>query len=442
MLNASRLWADPYDSANQGRFTTWGDEKGFQVFLGRMRLDSILYDQIVVNDQALVDGVFFLDAARRGLLSELPWSRIEFRSRATTFSECFSKTFQRPNCENLASVWLSAPVNDEASRLVSVGLENVPAKSARSPESLTPVLIDLGLDKTIAERLLVSWQKLSRYIDENDIRLTPWRPVFEFEKFISLARDEARAALQTKLGRETFASIWSNRDSRNAVRSLLTNAYRHASWSEMRDISTIDTWYNFAYQATLAHQHGCNGVEVSVTEACWPYSETQLPIKSVFENLNHQDIYKVPDDFLLAFGNIPRVVVDATFQRKNPVTDRIREWRSARLIDPRSARDSFKRAMEVLVRWVFNETLTSSDDELTKVGTNLTGTLAGYFVGDHLGKRLDRGLTRRVFFSTTTAAIAAIATDATLATTIEDKLDPAKRTAESIVRMEETRAVA
>jgi len=109
-VRANRLFSQAYDPGIQADRTSWGMDVTFRNVLGQLRLDTILYDRVVLVDADVFDGRFFLDASNRGLLSELPWSKIEIRMRAKTLEESFIQQLVRPGKQYLApylfdSIW-------------------------------------------------------------------------------------------------------------------------------------------------------------------------------------------------------------------------------------------------------------------------------------------------------------------------------------------------
>jgi hypothetical protein len=434
-----KLLADIYDSANQPAYLDWDDAVGFRRLLGRLRLDAVLYDRVVFNDQGILDGVLILDAAKRNLLDELPWSHMEIRSRAGTLEESFVRSLVRPEQDNLVPVFFASIPDAAEAYTLSEALGQTRADKVRTTSDFAALVRALGLQRSGgAEQMLAALRQVASYFASRSIPLVPWRPVFDFDRFIGAEVPKITTALQTSRGRTAFEAVWNTRNSRNRVAARLIELGDRLTWEEERDFATIRTWYNFAYQKTLGHQHECSAVEVQVSSKCWPALNPRLAEAEDEEGTASNEPFVVPDDFLLRLGRMPASAFSAYFDQPNEIGDYARRWRQAGSQDFGAARSDFKRALEGLVKWAHADPFAPPDSFAQKALPVGIGVAAGFTAG-HLLEKHAHKLTKRSFLSTGLIAVGAMVTDAAFHLGTEGVLDRNRDVAESIVQMEMAR---
>lgn len=203
-----RLLSHAYDGDMQWEFSDWNNETKFRRLLGRMRLDGILYDKIVLIDSELFDGIFFLYAAQtEQRFSLLPWSRIEIKARSKALSDAFLRQIRRPGLDRLVGyMFWSLPPSD-APR-ISRELEKTKSTEVKDLRALTERLIKLGVDAGYAERHLAGWQNLIAFTQKHSIRPSEWSTIFDFprgfEYEITRLQGAVYEGLKTEIGRKAF----------------------------------------------------------------------------------------------------------------------------------------------------------------------------------------------------------------------------------------------
>ena len=449
-MSKYRLLADPYDSGEQPRYTGWdAREEEFCIFLGRMRLDTILYDKVVLNDASIFEGVFFLDAANNERLSDLPWANIEIRARASAFRDCIVQWFSRPERKTLVPVYhpsLSKDCN-VAELSLAIGQQN--SINIASIETYVEMLKYLNVPGAIADRQLNAWQKLEQFLRDTGVPLTPWGRAFGYERHLSISRNYASNAMRTPLGYETFRKVWEDRRLRSSVYADLDHARSVAGPEELSDIETINTWYNYAYKSAQAHENNCDSVEILVSNLCRPYNETELPIGKTINELKTEEKIEVPPEFLHSLGKIPKF----DFERltANVISSGIADWRRNRIGNASRARDALRSAMETLAETIqgivpFHYS-GESEPTLNKFVDRTTAAAVAALALETIERHKKRNtaaalLTRRKLFSVGAKTAIVTGIGILAGNTVGELLRPQsanERIAEAIVRMEDTR---
>jgi hypothetical protein len=445
-MSKNRLSADPYDSAGQPFYTNWQDRDGFLTFLGRMRLDAVLYEKIVVNDASVFEGVFFLYAAMQDdLLAELPWDNIEIKARtSTTLDDCILQWFSRPGEKKLVPVYHPSLSTECDVAHLSSALGQEDASEINSLDAYVSVLKSVGVPSEIADRQLEAWRRLERFRRGSNIALTPWQQGFNFEQHLLKSRGYAASVIETSLGQDTFARIWQDRALRSVVYSHLDRARLGAPTKERKDVETIKTWYDIAYKTAQARKNGCDSLEIHVNGLCRPYTEPELPIEKRIAALKRDEVVEIPRGFLKSLGTLPRKNYELL--KSNVVAQRIGEWRALRQNDGRAARYALRKAMSSLVESV-QAASPFHDDDQSSIGPSITGVAASAVAASateetisKLGSKYPfaRSLIDRRFFLVGASAALGFVTG----TGVERLLTPAgyeQDVVEAIVRMDGAR---
>lgn len=390
-----RLLADPYDNAVQCQHIDWGREDNFEVYLGRLRLDALLYDAVIFKDGDVFGGHLFLEAARLDRLPDLPWGQIEVRSRASTIGDAIFQAIKQPGAAKLVPTFAVQLPSRYAARLgeFSEKLGDRDAGDVQTFDDFGTALTDVGVAPDDADTLIHRWHAIERFMQ--DKRLEPWGDNgWPFDTLIAQQQGSVGNWMKSDLGKAVFADVSQVLKSRNLVYRRLLQAEGTDDSEARKDLQTIRTWYNFAYKRAQAHQHQCNAVEVSVEPGCRQFGDLDLAV--LITQLANNAKIQIPETFLTGLARLPKSEFDGIrIDANGPVMRGILEWRAlsagGRYDD---ARSSLARGIEALV-----EKLRDMPTYLTATAVDYAAALsAGAAVavsGEALASRFSR---RRLFW--------------------------------------------
>jgi hypothetical protein len=448
----NRLFSQAYDAGIQAERARWGSDAAFRILLGQLRLDTILYERIVVVDADLFDGTFFLDASDRGLLSELPWSQIEIRTRSKTLEDSFIKQLVRDRKDYLAPyLFESMPVDAKIATTIAKSLGRIRSSAVTKLSDISVVLTDCGLAHQDVQRYSRSWKNLLLYADDNNCHRVMWDPAFRFEEYFTQQVGTVPFSLSQQLatigGREVYNDVIKVRNSRNEVLSIL-NPLVDTGYSDFSgDIATIRTWYQSCYKLTQAAQHACGCKEYFVYPGSRPLDQSIINMEEQGVESLRDLSHVIAGNFLLQLGSLS---VEQFEECSNAplISSGVKEWQAIRLGNPNAARQKLKDAMKRLVEVVDARSEIAPIVEPTEgpsvqrrleeagAGATLSGG-AGYVF-----EAMKSGMSKRTFLVSGVAAGAGYIVGVFVPDVVNYLNPPNNRTtriAESIVRMEDHR---
>ncbi|HJW40249.1 MAG TPA: hypothetical protein VJ476_03365 [Rhizomicrobium sp.] len=430
----TRLLSSVYDSAKVGDFVSATDaDERFDVVLGRLRLDALLYDRVILVDADLADGTFFLAAAHRNRLAELPWNKIELRNRSNSLEESILGQFVRAGSDWLVPFTFSSMPLEKSVDLA----ERLNSQSSNGVSDLTRLagaLSDAGLDKTTARWYLDAWKK---YCSEVPIlaagNVAQWTGGFNMEQQLAVARDAVETALETERGREAFKLVVANWRSRNDVTRVLASERDFLTVGERSDYATIKTWYMHSYKAAQGNQHSCDALEVFPEESCRDFAPTYLPINDAPPSSGVG--CRVPHNFLSALGKM-RPDDFSRICNQTKLRRAVNEWRTER--NESALSDALGLVVDVL------DDGSLSDQQRLRETADYLKYPASLGTGIAVEASL-KALTRRKFVHLSglatmfLAGISGIGIELVSEISISGLLDVKKRVVQSVVQMENRR---
>lgn len=224
--------------------------------LGKLRLEALLSERIVVTDAQALDGRLFLGLASSGLLKKLRTDPeqplpIELRARAATVKATVAAMHQPGSDLGFQSSFLTN--GDRVAREMTRSVHR-----KRQPYSRKGILTCLrrsGAADDELEALAEGWAKLAELTEAKVLPLRTWaqsRPWSEAaelsDRFLPVSvlaatftQDEAEAAFMHDLGRETKRSVFLDRLDR---------------WEGRSDVAEkLGFWFSERYNRTIAFQH-------------------------------------------------------------------------------------------------------------------------------------------------------------------------------------------
>jgi hypothetical protein len=354
-MATTRLLSQVYDPGMQAESCTWGNDEAFRVLLGQLRLDTILYEQIVIVDADVFDGRFFLDASNRGLLSELPWPRIELRMRSTSLEESFIRQLAPKDEPYLARYFFeSIPLEAARASAIAKELGKTPSSAITKFSDVLPILIACGVDEQDAMRCERSWKNLLDSMGGNGCRIVKWKSPTEFSFKENFARQVGTVPYNlvwrlTEDGKRVYNDVIRVRNSRSEVLAILNPLIDSGSEEFNRDVATMRTWYQSCYKGTQALQHECDNWEYFLYPGCRPLDQSVAAMEEKGEESIGEFAHTIAGNFLLQLGSLPVTQFEECHRH---VAAGIREWDALCGSDREAARQKLKDTMKRLVEKV------------------------------------------------------------------------------------------
>ncbi len=272
----------------------------------------------------MLDGVFFLGVTEEPIFDELPFERLEIKTCAATLEDSLLGFLRSGDQERLRGyAFSSLPVDradDEAER-IRILLKDYRSTGIDHWRKIRKVLVDIGFDRTAAERLESAWARWIELATSGRVAVSPWQAKFPFnhelEKRLSGSRPEIHKSLITELGLDAERRVWHERNYRSTITGILKEAYTGANIEEEADLATIYSWFNAAYNNTAAAQHDCGSVEVTELPGSRPVGGDQILYDWINERLESgpseaiaELTANVPSSFSAALGRLPKATID------------------------------------------------------------------------------------------------------------------------------------
>ena len=341
MQQQGRLLSDIYDSIHQGSVFAhdFGKKDGvyenptdinevLDGYIGRLRLDSIVSQKIILSDAQLLDGTFFLNAALSGRLDELPQERIEIRSR-TTDPENAVLGFVRDKSESYLTrfEFSSLPHDQELRDRIIENLIKIPSKNVSNLKELRSALVQAGFDEVKADVLYEAWVKLVEFVRRGhktgNISFIQWEsyPRETWLQKLSEAFDsnslKCIACLKSEhhVGGHAMQWILENLHEKRSIIAKELRKRRNDTEEysdEWRDLNTVETCYNDAYNSVIAEQHDCDAKHPDELPGCWAFSIGQELYDKLFRPRDSEEkltlpkhlTVRLPSDFVSTLGRI------------------------------------------------------------------------------------------------------------------------------------------
>lgn len=312
----SRFFSDFYDSVNQRLYPDICriGENAKELYIGRLRFDTILSNSLVLTDAQILDGQFFHDVEPNALKRTIAHSDdtgpmpIEIRSRSESLEEALLLFFKQPGRSKLRGFLLSVVQNEEGRLAIKEELEKTNADKVKSWRDILKILKSIGVPDEDRTRIESGWTHWFEAQKKGLIRVVRWSGSFMIDQ--ALDSKDILDNLHTSDEKLLIKWIEENRTDRSAVDKRLTELRAECTSDDLAlDLKEIDAWYHEAYNRALAWQHNCENFEsISSSPASMRMYEEdnigRLKVKPEFA-------LDLPSEFLLKLGKMP----DETFKR-------------------------------------------------------------------------------------------------------------------------------
>lgn len=272
----TRLMSSVYSAS--GQLERAQEHEWIDQFIGRLRLDLLAAETLIVPDTHLFDGVFFnhitpeqlREAVGRSIHS--PTIPIEIRAREKTLEHSLATFFVKRN-RRLINIW---PLNMIPDREDGLALRD--ALRGRDPEQLekrthgaksipravadflrAPLHGRSGALEAV-DRAEESWARWLEAEKQGWVRVRPWRGGHPLLKALSF--DPLDTSELTPLGRATHEAVMKVVET-SGDRADLTSVYDQAFAAadqprEQLEVETIQKWATIGRHRALAMQHGAS----------------------------------------------------------------------------------------------------------------------------------------------------------------------------------------
>jgi len=320
-----RFFSDIYDSVQQRNFPIMQQLEGINesdvtdLWIGRMRFDSLISRKIVLTDAQLLDGCFFahvdpsklLRRLQRGYNDEI----LEIKARSEDLEEAILGFVKKRNSSNLSGFSFSLILDtSERSEVVSM-LKNTKAEAVSSLQDLESIFENSNVERENIERIMAAWRQWIEVAQEGKLGVSRWQGSFDLDIALG-SLDERKRTLQTDEGKSIADWVYKNRYNRSAI-DIYLNEQQKLSRGEqqIRDIKKIEGWLNRAYNLALSWQHNCDNFE-SVYDLYGGWEDTlkegEVSVKPFESNLR----LSLPSNFIIALGKMEDSLYRDLFSRK------------------------------------------------------------------------------------------------------------------------------
>lgn len=412
-----RLYTDFYDSVNQRKQVISTSTEALSLakylYIGRLRLDSLLSEKIILTDNQILDGCFFLQEDPGELLGKISRQGdgslpIEVRARSGNLENTILGFVKKDSQSKLRGFSFSCIENDDIRTRIQLGLRDVDSESVSSWKELCKLIRSLSGEESWVDQIEYGW---SKWIEAQETvlkgKVLTWnRAKFPLDECIFISADKHLQYLKTSQGREL--AIWANetRD-RSSLDGRITKLKKGANLDLLSDLSLVEVWFHYAYNLAIARQHDCRTFE-SVRGSF----EERISGLSLIDDLTPEiSKFEAPAEIVYGLGSMPTDQFQNIFSLHS---NSFKEWWVA------NNSDALRRGFDPYLEVVLNQDSTSMLRSAVKYGIvgavgglvtgPLTGALIGicsYFLVDHLGEKelskKSRILNRIIRYATTSS---------------------------------------
>lgn len=311
--NAS-VYSDVYDCDAQAANYRWNNTYLQDLYRGKLRFDAFLFKEVVIRDAALIDGLLFWNAATSGWLETLPLNRIAISSRTDSIEGAIIQSFVRTGSDTLVPYVLDS-FPQEASALTRAELAQRSASEVRTWRDIPRLLRSIGVAPNDVDRLEEGWGALIAYDQEyrgreRRLRVRRWTDIpFQDELHLLLFGQRSLLKLHSEAGREAVDQVVALRSAtRSDIATYLRNSKKEAlTATEKLDFSTVEAWYNSAYNRICARSGGAGLADVSDIAGSAPFD----PARKLFDDAiadttvyRKNKLFDYPEEAVLALGKM------------------------------------------------------------------------------------------------------------------------------------------
>ncbi|GLY29876.1 hypothetical protein Kisp02_32410 [Kineosporia sp. NBRC 101731] len=335
----SRISAHTFDSVVQKDLVDAWSETAIdrevlqRIVLGRLRIEALLSECLVLTDAQVFDGAIIKQLATGRLITSLSRGGdsgisvpIEIRGRAATLEQCLPQIYMdkkrpRPFLPSIVS-------NGYEVRESLRNRRSLPRKSGIA--GCLRLLKDAGVDSAELEEIEAGWRYLLQLEQEHRIQYRPWTTPMTGHLPLAESywpRSDLEHQLMTQQGHEAFREVLDLGTDRSRVLQFVraealaqrTMSVDDRSPAEV-DLDIIMHWFNERYLRALAFQQDANYRGSSAI----PGKDTSFHLLEQLESRNVRVIeIDVPSGLLTHVGNMGTLYWETCQQAMMP---RLREW--------------------------------------------------------------------------------------------------------------------
>lgn len=269
---SKRFYTDFYDSVNQRSWLTeylprhYKIEDAHKIFLGRLRLDILLAETLVLTDSQILDGAFFVKSDPINFLKLLIRSEeeslpIEIRSRKSKLEDSFLNFVKKRNKEFLAPFSFSCIEDEALRREIQKCLEETKSDRVNSWKDILEIIKHKfpgceGLD--VLDDGLNQWFEAQKEPLLSG-KILKWDNEFLLGECLN--RSEILELMDTEVGKEEAEWVMDNQARSLIDRRLTRRIIEEVDGPVKDDLQKLESAYNYAYNLAIALQHRCRTFE-------------------------------------------------------------------------------------------------------------------------------------------------------------------------------------
>lgn len=319
MAGHTRVLSEGYTPTNQRAALEEAPVGWRYDLVGRLRLDLVTHERVVLPDSHLFDGPAFLAEDPFTLLSEIQRVRGEvtaplvIKARKKSLNEALGHLLFRDEFLNgfpfnaLKNDSLAGPLADALRRTPKERLERYLARHASSARAVSDLLRDLtreiGVDAgDLLAEMETGWARWLEAEARGLFVVEPWEGSYDLPGALQYSYIDAFQITRTRDVLEEARRLLSGESAyRGDVTRLLRAARSGATEEEQAEIEAIERWASRTRHWALALQHGC-GLRTQVRD--------NDPWASRYQNLIEEGDRDgggetLPVDFIRRLGRLP-----------------------------------------------------------------------------------------------------------------------------------------
>lgn len=306
--------------------------RDFQDYItGRLRLDSLISEKVVMPDTRVLDGAFFLRCNPQELIGNLkrhPLDQpLEIQMRASTIAESLLGFVKKADAQRLSSFSFSSILDSKQRIDAAEALREIDSSHCKKVSDIPALLEKCGVDADNCALLEQSWELWANAADSNDLVVKQWSGGFDLDGALGLSREDALPACNSVIGSEVLNYAVENRKDRSAVDSYISKLGSELSQEEAAEIRLVSTWLNKGYNQAIARQHKCDTFEspsdsenrIDIFDPWWARAGITKNQSHSFSTLE----YQYPLSFLWALGRCPSEKYQSLYTQ---AMDHLRKW--------------------------------------------------------------------------------------------------------------------
>lgn len=274
--NTSRIFSDFYDSIFQRQYhrIKVHDDLISYRYLGKLRLDAILSQTIVLLDTQILDGCFFLDERNSPeiLLAELWRGKtlgfpLEIRARNQSIGQSIVQFLKNPQT-GLIKEFSFSGIHDPAQRdEVTRNFQKTAPDNIKEWRDIIRLFRDFGVSKDNVEEYEAAWSKWIELHENGKIPVREWEinRGFPINEYAGSQKDFLHGIEDEEVKKEG-QWIFSNLDGKRSIIDLKFNQYKQI-WDggRIRELRILEAKYHRCYDQAAAWQHNCGLFESTIS---------------------------------------------------------------------------------------------------------------------------------------------------------------------------------